>query len=65
MIVHFAGAVTYYVVHFIEKNKDELSPKLYRLIEEQSKFAQLKQLAGQFRMKMQDDEESRKEAIER
>ena len=64
-IHHFAGPVTYNVLHFVEKNKDELGPKLSAILETHTHFKQLKELHGKFRTKMADDDvDARKEKID-
>ena len=45
VIHHFAGEVSYTIDSFIEKNKDELSPTIKALIEQHTRFDELKTLA--------------------
>ena len=45
-ITHYAGDVIYAIEGFVEKNKDALSQDMMELIEEKTKWDQLKKLAA-------------------
>ena len=53
-IVHYAGEVVYTVASFVEKNKDALSKDIMLLVEEETRWEQLKLLARQDRQRKED-----------
>ena len=53
VVHHYAGSVNYSIEGFIDKNKDELSISVKKIVEEHTQFEPLRELALAFRKRME------------